>query len=137
MPHCLLYLSARTVKEHSQHTIGVEFSSRTVKLGEKRIKLQVRIRVMPLRRETGRMLNGHCGRRDAALGHCRAGEVSVSASWKQISGHHDRSPSRSVTRSYYRGAAGAILVYDITRSAAISTSPHMDTDEPGDAPSIN
>ena len=30
------------VKEHSQHTIGVEFSSRTVKLGEKRIKLQVR-----------------------------------------------------------------------------------------------
>jgi hypothetical protein len=30
-----------TVKDHSQHTIGVEFSSRTVKLGEKRIKLQV------------------------------------------------------------------------------------------------
>lgn len=30
------------VKDHSQHTIGVEFSSRTVKLGEKRIKLQVR-----------------------------------------------------------------------------------------------
>ena len=29
------------VKDHSQHTIGVEFSSRTVKLGEKRIKLQV------------------------------------------------------------------------------------------------
>jgi hypothetical protein len=28
-------------KAHSQHTIGVEFSSRTVKLGEKRIKLQV------------------------------------------------------------------------------------------------
>jgi len=30
------------VKDHSQHTIGVEFSSRTVRLGEKRIKLQVR-----------------------------------------------------------------------------------------------
>lgn len=29
------------VKAQSQHTIGVEFSSRTVKLGEKRIKLQV------------------------------------------------------------------------------------------------
>lgn len=30
-----------TVKDHSQHTIGVEFSSKTVTLGEKRIKLQV------------------------------------------------------------------------------------------------
>jgi hypothetical protein len=30
------------VKEYSQHTIGVEFSSRTLRLGEKRIKLQVR-----------------------------------------------------------------------------------------------
>jgi hypothetical protein len=30
------------VKNHSQHTIGVEFSSKTVKLGEKRIKLQVK-----------------------------------------------------------------------------------------------
>ncbi len=29
------------VKEQSQHTIGVEFSSRTVKLGEKKVKLQV------------------------------------------------------------------------------------------------
>lgn len=29
------------VKEQSQHTIGVEFSSRTLKIGEKRIKLQV------------------------------------------------------------------------------------------------
>lgn len=27
--------------------------------------------------------------------------------------------SRSVTRSYYRGAAGAILVYDITKSVTI------------------
>ena len=32
----------RAVKDHSQHTIGVEFSSRTIRLGEKRIKLQVR-----------------------------------------------------------------------------------------------
>ncbi|KAB5590463.1 Rab-related GTPase family protein [Ceratobasidium theobromae] len=29
------------VKEHSQHTIGVEFSSRTINIGEKRVKLQV------------------------------------------------------------------------------------------------
>lgn len=42
---CTLYRERSTiyfiVKAHSQHTIGVEFSSRTVKLGEKRIKLQV------------------------------------------------------------------------------------------------
>lgn len=34
-------LKRPAVKEHSQHTIGVEFSSRTIRLGEKRIKLQV------------------------------------------------------------------------------------------------
>ncbi len=36
------FLTLNVVKDHSQHTIGVEFSSRTVGLGEKRIKLQVR-----------------------------------------------------------------------------------------------
>lgn len=35
-------LKETIVKEHAQHTIGVEFSSRTVKLEEKKIKLQVR-----------------------------------------------------------------------------------------------
>ena len=47
MPVCALMATnlrcILEVKEHSQHTIGVEFSSRTVKLGEKRIKLQVRL----------------------------------------------------------------------------------------------
>jgi Ras family. len=38
-------LIGAAVKDHSQHTIGVEFSSRTVKLGEKRIKLQVQLTV--------------------------------------------------------------------------------------------
>ncbi|OJT04710.1 Ras-related protein Rab-4B [Trametes pubescens] len=39
---CLLHqFTHNSFKDHSQHTIGVEFSSRTVKLGEKRIKLQV------------------------------------------------------------------------------------------------
>ncbi|KIY52690.1 ras-domain-containing protein [Fistulina hepatica ATCC 64428] len=69
---CLLHhFIHNSFKDHSQHTIGVEFSSRTVKLGEKRIKLQL---------------------------------------WDTAG----QERFRSVTRSYYRGAAGAILVYDIT-----------------------
>ncbi|KAI0257087.1 ras family-domain-containing protein, partial [Lactifluus subvellereus] len=39
---CLLHhFTNNSFKPQSQHTIGVEFSSRTVKLGEKRIKLQL------------------------------------------------------------------------------------------------
>ncbi|KAI6129187.1 P-loop containing nucleoside triphosphate hydrolase protein [Pisolithus croceorrhizus] len=69
---CLLHhFIHNAFKDHSQHTIGVEFSSRTVKLGEKRIKLQL---------------------------------------WDTAG----QERFRSVTRSYYRGAAGVILVYDIT-----------------------
>ncbi|KAH9964296.1 ras-domain-containing protein [Russula dissimulans] len=70
---CLLHhFTHNSFKAHSQHTIGVEFSSRTVKLGEKRIKLQL---------------------------------------WDTAG----QERFRSVTRSYYRGAAGALLVYDITK----------------------
>ncbi|KAI0932142.1 Ras- protein Rab-4B [Taiwanofungus camphoratus] len=73
---CLLHqFTHNTFKEHSQHTIGVEFSSRTIRLGEKRIKLQL---------------------------------------WDTAG----QERFRSVTRSYYRGAAGAILVYDITSRAS-------------------
>ncbi|KAN0124732.1 P-loop containing nucleoside triphosphate hydrolase protein [Russula decolorans] len=69
---CLLHhFTHNNFKPHSQHTIGVEFSSRTVKLGEKRIKLQL---------------------------------------WDTAG----QERFRSVTRSYYRGAAGALLMYDIT-----------------------
>jgi len=53
-------------------TIGVEFGSRLVAIGEKQIKLQI---------------------------------------WDTAG----QEPFRSITRSYYRGAAGALLVYDITR----------------------
>ena len=45
-------LTQNVVKDHSQHTIGVEFSSRTVKLGEKRIKLQVRYFDIPRQAES-------------------------------------------------------------------------------------
>ncbi|VDM41908.1 unnamed protein product [Toxocara canis] len=58
-------------KADSAHTIGVEFGSRMVVLGGKKVKLQI---------------------------------------WDTAG----QERFRSVTRSYYRGAAGALLVYDIT-----------------------
>lgn len=64
-------LSVSVVKQHSQHTIGVEFSSRLVKLGEKRIKLQVPFLV---KRFSDFAHNTLC----EALGYCRTREVQVS-----------------------------------------------------------
>ncbi|WVN86838.1 uncharacterized protein L203_102012 [Cryptococcus depauperatus CBS 7841] len=69
---CLLYQCIHEeFKENSAHTIGVEFSSRTLRIGDRNIKLQL---------------------------------------WDTAG----QERFRSVTRSYYRGAAGVILVYDIT-----------------------
>ncbi|KZO99256.1 ras-domain-containing protein [Calocera viscosa TUFC12733] len=73
---CLLHhFIHNTFKEHSQHTIGVEFSSRTIRVGEKTVKLQL---------------------------------------WDTAG----QERFRSVTRSYYRGAAATLLVYDITNRAS-------------------
>ncbi len=69
----LTLLNSATVKDQSAHTIGVEFSSRLIKIGNKSVKLQL---------------------------------------WDTAG----QERFRSVTRSYYRGAAGALLVYDITKS---------------------
>lgn len=60
---------SNTDKDHSQHTIGVEFSSRTVKLGEKRIKLQVKWIIMCF---LVFVLNI-----ELVMGHSRPGAVSV------------------------------------------------------------
>ncbi|KAF8312410.1 ras-domain-containing protein [Cantharellus anzutake] len=75
---CLLHHFVRnTFREQSAHTIGVEFASRIVKIGDRRIKLQL---------------------------------------WDTAG----QERFRSVTRSYYRGAAGVILVFDITRRCTFS-----------------
>lgn len=63
-------IEGHIVKDHSQHTIGVEFSSRTVKLGEKRIKLQVCSGV-----DCGPALRSQRPR--SALGHSRTGKIQV------------------------------------------------------------
>jgi hypothetical protein len=51
-----------------------------------------------------------------AMGYCRSGALSVRGALDVTCSNPDSSAeNRSVTRSYYRGAAGAILVYDITK----------------------
>ena len=68
----LLQFTDQRFRQQHDLTIGVEFGSRTVKISDKNLKLQI---------------------------WDTAGQESF----------------KSITRSYYRGAAGALLVYDITR----------------------
>lgn len=50
-----------------------------------------------------------------AMGHCWSGKIQVLDANSAVRRREIMRPFRSVTRSYYRGAAGAILVYDITK----------------------
>jgi len=69
---CLLrYFLEKTFKKGPNHTIGVEFGSKMINMGGKKVKLQI---------------------------------------WDTAG----QERFRSVTRSYYRGAVGCLLVYDIT-----------------------
>jgi len=60
------------VKKIPQHTVGVEFSSKTLNMKDKEIKLQL---------------------------------------WDTAG----QEKFRSVTKSYYKGAVGVLIVYDITK----------------------
>jgi GTPase SAR1 family protein len=111
-----VYLISREfkVKDHSQHTIGVEFSSRTVKLGEKRIKLQVKsgcyflgVAFQCLKKTVSDSFGIPPDRNDFGVWLELRTVLNPCVCVDNV--------HRSVTRSYYRGAAGAILVYDITK----------------------
>jgi GTPase SAR1 family protein len=96
---------SRAVKAHSQHTIGVEFSSRTIKLDERSIKLQASD-CLPVATRALTLLKLWD----------TAGQERFRSVTMHLSGPLGLTPfPRSVTRSYYRGAAGAILVYDISK----------------------
>lgn len=75
---CLLHqFTDRKFLPASQHTIGVEFGTRLIEIGGKKIRLHI---------------------------------------WDTAG----QERFRAITKSYYRGAAGAILVYDITRHDTFS-----------------
>ena len=79
------------------HTIGVEFGTRIVEVSGQKIKLQIWDTAGQERFRYNHM--SHCC--------CNCCCLFV---------------YRAVTRSYYRGAAGALMVYDITRR---STYNHL------------
>ena len=82
----LQFIDKRFRQKH-EVTIGVEFGARMINVDGKNIKLQIWDTVK------------NCAMWCDELIYFQAGQESF----------------RSITRSYYRAAAGAILVYDITR----------------------
>lgn len=102
----------------SSQTIGVEFATKIIKVGtgarRKRIKLQVRPDHTPSHPpQTHKHRHRH--RHTPSQAVFRALRIADTSPWdSQLWDTAGTERFRSVSRSYYRGAAGAILVYDIT-----------------------
>ncbi|KAF9940498.1 Ras- protein Rab-4A [Mortierella alpina] len=112
---------ATYVKEGATHTIGVEFGSRIVTIGKNQVKLQI-VRLLfvifvlfehQLARMRQQFNGGDQTRITDTFSTVAPFGVLRSDGWLQWD-TAGQERFRSVTRSYYRGAAGALLVYDIS-----------------------
>ncbi|TNV84572.1 hypothetical protein FGO68_gene16310 [Halteria grandinella] len=88
----LLQFTDKRFRQQHDLTIGVEFGARTIQINQKNIKLQIWDTTLPEKNTCQYKI------------FLQAGQESF----------------KSITRSYYRGAAGALLVYDITRRDTFS-----------------
>ncbi|VBB29054.1 unnamed protein product [Acanthocheilonema viteae] len=117
---CLLHqFTEKKFMADCPHTIGVEFGTRIIEVSGQKIKLQIwdtagQERSTDILESRQRALRSY--RHNCTQILCNKQLIDN----RRNSSHNSR--FRAVTRSYYRGAAGALMVYDITRR---STYNHL------------
>ncbi|XP_062201055.1 ras-related protein Rab11D-like isoform X1 [Phragmites australis] len=95
----------------SKATIGVEFQTRTLVIEHKSVKAQIWDTAGQERNGTGEYEIG------SRPGHCFAAGCASGTKSRSLTRY------RAVTSAYYRGALGALLVYDITKRQSFDHIP--------------
>ncbi|CAO1619972.1 unnamed protein product [Sympodiomycopsis kandeliae] len=97
------------------HTVGVEFTSRILLLGPTSPNPSASSSATFQSDSQQKTARGHS--------HARGSSRQASAVRLQLWDTAGQERFRSVTRSYYRGAAGCLLVYDVTKRSTFDSLP--------------